>query len=69
MKTSTLATRLMMAAIFLTVLIYFGLNLAAYCNDPFTTTLAYSYTGENAVTVSGYVVREEEVLAGGGELV
>ena len=69
MKTSTLATRLMMAAIFLTVLIYFGLNLAAYFNDPFTTTLAYSYTGENAVTVSGYVVREEEVLAGGGELV
>ena len=69
MKNSTLATRLMMAAIFLTVLIYFGLNLAAYFNDPYTTTLAYSYTGENAVTVSGYVVREEEVLAGGGELV
>ncbi|MDE7261263.1 MAG: hypothetical protein K2N78_04265 [Oscillospiraceae bacterium] len=69
MKNSTLATRLMMAAIFLTVLVYFGLNLAAYFNDPYTTTLAYSYTGENAVTVSGYVVREEEVLAGGGELV
>ena len=69
MKNSTLATRLMMAAILLTVLVYFGLNLAAYFNDPYTTTLAYSYTGENAVTVSGYVVREEEVLAGGGELV
>lgn len=69
MKNSTLATKLMMTAVFLTVLIYFGLNLAAYLNDPYTTTLAYSYTGENAVTVSGYVVREEEVLAGGGELV
>ena len=69
MKNSTLATRLMMAAVFLTVLVYFGLNLAAYFNDPFTITLAYSYTGENAVTVSGYVVREEEVLAGGGDLV
>ena len=30
MKTSTLAPRLIMAAIFLTVLIYFGVNLAAY---------------------------------------
>lgn len=69
MKTGNLATRLMMAAIFLTVLIYFAVNLAAYFMDPYTTTVAYGYTGENAVTVSGYVVREEEVLPGGGELV
>lgn len=69
MKTGTLATKLMMAAIFLTVLVYFGVNLAAYFMDPYTTTVAYAYTGENAVTVSGYVVREEEVLPGGGELV
>ena len=69
MKTSTLATRLMMAAIFLTVLIYFGVNLAAYFMDPYTATTAYAYTGEKSVTVSGYVVRDEEVLPGGGELV
>lgn len=69
MKNSTLATKLMLAAIFLTVLVYFGVNLAAYFSDPYTTTVAYSFTGENAVTVSGYVVREEEVLEGGGELV
>ena len=69
MKNSTLAMRLMMAVVFLTVLIYFGLSFAAYLNDPYTTTVAYSYTGEDAVAVSGYVVREEEVLAGGGELV
>ncbi len=69
MKNSTLATKLMLAAIFLTVLIYFGVNLAAYFTDPFTTTVAYAYTGEEAVTVSGYVARSEEVLAGGGELV
>ena len=54
---------------FLALLAYFGVNLAAYFTDPYTTTVAYAYTGENAVTVSGYVVREEEVLAGGGELV
>ena len=59
----------MMAAIFLTVLVYFGVNLAAYFNDPYTTTVAFSYVGENAVTVSGYVVRDEEPLEGGGSLV
>ena len=69
MKNSTLATKLMLFAIFLTVLIYFGVNLAAYFSDPYTTTVAYSYTGENAVTVSGYVVREEQVLESEGELV
>lgn len=69
MKNSTLATKLMMAAIFLTVLVYFGVNLAAYFNDPYTTTVAFSYVGENAVTVSGYVVRDEEPLEGSGDLV
>ena len=56
MKNSTLATKLMIAAIFLTVLIYFGVNLAAYFSDPYSTTAAFRYTGENAVTVSVYVV-------------
>ena len=69
MKTGTLATRLTLAAILLTVLIYFGVNVAAYFNDPFTTTLAYGYTSESAVTVAGYVVREEEVLTGQGDLI
>lgn len=69
MKTGTLATRLMLAAILLTVLIYFGVNVAAYFNDPFTTTVAYQYASENAVSVAGYVVREEEVLSGQGDLI
>lgn len=69
MKTGSLATKLMLAAILLTVLIYFGVNAASYFLDPFTTTLVYDYTSENAVTVSGYVVRQEEVLTGGGDLV
>lgn len=69
MKTGTLATKLMLAAIFLTVLVYFGVSTAAYFTDPYTTTVAYSFVGEDAVTVSGYVVRDEEVLSDGGELV
>lgn len=69
MKNTNLSTKLMMAAILLTVLCYFGINLAAYFSDPFSTTVAYTYTNNNAVTVSGYVVREEEALTGDGELV
>ena len=49
MKTGTLATKLMLAAIFLTVLVYFGVNTAAYFTDPYTTTVAYSFVGEDAV--------------------
>ena len=66
MKTSSLATKLILAAVLLTVLVYLGVNAAYYFLDPFTTTLVYSFTSENAVTVSGYVVREEEVLTGSG---
>ena len=69
MKNSNLSTKLLMAAIVLTVLCYFGINLAAYFSDPFSTTVVYSYTNHHAVTVSGYVVREEVPLEGEGDLV
>ena len=66
---NNLSTKLMMGVLVLIVLFYFGINLAAYFSDPFSTTVAYTYTNNNAVTVSGYVVREEEPLTGSGELV
>ena len=69
MKNGTIATKLFLAAICATVLIYFGINVAAYFMDPYTSTVAYSYTSENAVAVAGYVVRQEEPLEGDGELV
>ena len=69
MKNTNLSTKLMMAAILLTVLFYFGINLAAYFSNPFSTTVAYTYTNNHAVTVSGYVVRQEEPLTGENDLV
>lgn len=69
MKSGTLATKLLFAAVLLVVLIYFGINMAAYFTDPYTTTVAYSFVGEKTVTVSGYVVRDEEVLENEGSLV
>lgn len=58
-----------MVAVVLTVLVYFGANLASYFIDPFSTTVAYSYTAENAITVNGYVVRQEVALDADGDLV
>ena len=69
MKNGTLAMKLILAVIMLTVIVYFGINIAVSLMDPFSTTPAYSYVSEHAVTVSGYVVRDEEVLPDSGDLV
>ena len=69
MKNTNLSTKLLMAAVVLTVLIYFGMNLAAYFSDPFSTTVAYEYTDRDAVTVSGYVIREEQAIEAAGEYI
>lgn len=69
MKNGSLSTKLFLAAICATVLLYFGINVAAYFMDPYTSTVAYSYTSEHAVSVAGYVVRQEEPLSGDGALV
>ena len=69
MKNTNLSTKLLMAAVLLTVMVYFGANMISYFVEPFSTTIAYSYTGENAVTVSGYVVREEMPITADGDTV
>ena len=69
MKNTNLSTKLMMAAVVLTVLIYFGMNLTAYLSDPFSTTVAYEYTDRDAVTVSGYVIRDEQAIDAEGAYV
>ena len=69
MKSGSVATKLLLAAVMLAVVIYFGINMAAYFMDPFTTTIAYDFVSDHAVTVSGYVVRSETVLEGGGDLI
>lgn len=69
MKNGSLSTKLFLAVICAAVLLYFGINVAAYLMDPYTSTVAYNYTSEDAIPVAGYVVREEEPLSGEGELV
>lgn len=69
MKNSTLVTRLIAAAVLLAMLAYGGFHAYRFFTDPYSTAVAYAFTSERAVSVSGYIVRQEEALPGGGELV
>ncbi|SFP48329.1 hypothetical protein SAMN05216343_10835 [Oscillibacter sp. PC13] len=62
MKNSSIGTKLLLAAVTLAILAYFGMQGLRYFGDPLTTTLAYSYQVEESVDLSGYVVRDEQVL-------
>ena len=62
MKTSSIGTKLLLLAITLGVLGYFGVQGLQYFSDPLTTTIAYAYQVEDGMDLSGYVVRQEQVL-------
>lgn len=62
MKNSSLGTKCLLTAVTLAVLAYFGFQGLRYFADPLTTTLAYAYQVEESTSVSGYVVRDEQVL-------
>ena len=51
------------------VLLYFIGSIAGYLLDPLTTAVAYTYRSEDSITVSGYLVRDEGVLADNDGLV
>ncbi len=62
MKQSALGTRILLALVTAGVLAYFAFQGLSYFGDPLTTTLAYRYQVEDRISVSGYVVRREQVL-------
>ena len=72
MNRSSFVSKLFTPVITLLVLAYFGYQIYGYVSDPFSTTLAYTYQVEDTVDISGYVVRQEQVLtgdAGGGAVI
>ena len=62
MKSNSLGTKLLMALVCLIVIAYFGLQAYQYYNDPLATVVAYRYQVEDSASVTGWVVREEQVL-------
>ncbi|MEG0779149.1 MAG: HlyD family efflux transporter periplasmic adaptor subunit [Oscillospiraceae bacterium] len=64
MKQGSIATKCITGLMAVCVLAYFGFQIYGYFADPIAVVTAYPYEVENAVTVAGYVVRDEGVLPG-----
>ncbi len=62
MKTKSLSTKLIFVFLSLAVAAYFGVQVFHYFLDPQTTTLVYAYSSEDAIAVTGWVVRDEQVI-------
>ena len=62
MKNSSLGIKILMAAVCLAVVAYFGIQIYRYVDDPLTTTPCYAYQVEDSLSANGYVVRNEQVL-------
>lgn len=62
MKQETLVTRLTMLLLFLGLAAYFALYTYQSLTDPFSSALCYTYTVDETVETTGYVVRAERVL-------
>ena len=68
MKQGTLITKIVMLILFLGVLLYLGIYAAKSLSDPFTTAMAYQDTLNDSVEITGMVVREEQALSGGADI-
>ena len=62
MKNTSLTTRLITAFILLAVMVYFGIETWRYFTDPILTTSVYVYRSEQAITLNGMLVRDEEAI-------
>ncbi|MBQ7713969.1 MAG: hypothetical protein IJT71_03665, partial [Oscillospiraceae bacterium] len=62
MKTGSLTTKLILAFLALAVSAYFGVQAWNYFTAPETATSVYAYRAERVLTLSGCVVRDEEVI-------
>ena len=63
MKNTSFGMKILMLLLTLGVIAYFGVQGLQYFADPLSTTVAYSYVVEEGLELSGYVVRDEQLLA------
>ena len=64
MKIGSLIGKILRTAALVAVIAYFGVQIYRYASDPMLTTPAYTYQVEDTVEISGWVVRQEQVLPG-----
>lgn len=69
MKQGTAINRIVMLAIGLALLFYFGGAAWHAFHDPYPTTRAYAYGADDTVEATGWLCRTEEVITGSGGVV
>lgn len=62
MKQGKPVITVVMVALAVALAIYFGFHVFDTFNDPFSTTMVYTYTVNDSVEAEGLLVREEQVL-------
>ncbi len=69
MKQGTLITRITILIMFLAMVVYLGASAWRSFNDPFSTLVTYAYTLDDSAEATGYLVRQEEAIPGGGSAI
>lgn len=69
MKQGNAINRIIMLVLLGAVVLYLAVSAWNSLTDPFSTVVSYAYTVDDAVECTGFVVREETVLAGTGGIV
>lgn len=69
MKQGTLNSRIVMLLLLGAILLYLGVSAYRSFRDPYTLLTTYSYTVDDSVEATGWLVREEQVLTHGDGIV
>lgn len=69
MKQGTLVNRVVMLCLLAAIVIYLGVSAWRSFTDPYQTVLSYSYTVDDTMEATGFLVRSEQVIAGSGGIV
>lgn len=69
MKQGNTVNRMIALLLLAAVLFYLGMSAWTSLREPFSTFLSYTWSVDDTVECTGYVVREETVLTGGSGLV
>lgn len=68
MKQGTLITKIVMFILFAGVALYLAIYAVRSLTDPFTTAMAYQDVLNDSVETTGMLVREEQALSGGADI-
>ena len=64
MKQGTLLNKIVMLLLLGAIVLYLGVYAWRSFTDPFSTALSYSYTVDDSIEATGFLVREETAVAG-----